>query len=300
MQTFVQSLVAGIGRRFHLPSAIRFPTILAVSGFCLQASAVVITTGGGAVTNFYDNFDFPGQLTAPGNTDADPIGGSPGSWSLTEDAGGSNINVIASTTLPDPGPAEGLNYLRIREPVSSSSRTRAVMNSVFSTGTVRADWMMYVPTNNISTISVIAFFPTSTGTDSIDSQSIASLFVPSGSDGFVNYRATNSAGTSLWVPLNGAANGGTVPYIAGTWQQWTFEVDLDTDLFRVAVENTFSSWLTNRNTGNLAALRFNTGAAGAGRQFYLDAQPVVIPEPASIALLGLASAVLLRLRRGAK
>lgn len=253
--------------------------------------AVLITTSGGSTTNFFDNFDSLGQLTAPGNTDADPIGGSPGSWTISEDASGSNINVIASVTPPDPGPFEGVNYLRIREPVSTSSRTRAVMNSQQSSGTVRADWMMYIPTNNVSTISVIAFFPTSG--DSIDSQSIASLFVPNGSDGFVNYRATNNT----WVALSGPGNGGTVPYTAATWEQWTFEVDLDTDLFRIGVENTFSSWLPNRNIGNVGALRFTAGSAGAGRFFFLDAVPATIPEPSTALLLGVAAALCCRARR---
>lgn len=262
--------------------------LLAISPF---SHAVVITTSSGSTTNFFDNFDSVGQLTAPGNTDADPIGGSPGSWTITEDASGSNINVIASVASPDPGPFEGVNYLRIREPVSSSSRTRAVFDSLQTSGTVRADWMMYIPTNGISAISTIAFFPT-TG-DSLDSQAIAVLHVPLGANSFVNYRTTSNT----WLTLNSVGNGGVVPYTAAVWEQWTFEVNLDTDLFRVGVENTFSSWLPNRNIGNVGALRFTAGAFGAGRFYFLDAVPAAIPEPSTALLLGVAAALCFRARR---
>ncbi len=257
-------------------------------GFVCAGQAVLVTSSGGTVTNFYDNFEGVGPFTE--TDDADPNNGAaPGSWTILEDTPvGTNIQVLTMSLFPSPGAIEGSNYLRIRQPNTAATRARAQFPSELSLGLLRADWMMYVPADGLSFPATISFFPASG--DSIDSQSIVSINTPVGGNSNVNYRTTSST----WVPLSSVANGGIVPYLANTWQQWTLEVDLDTDTFRVGVESAFSTWLPNRNIGNVGALRFSPGAQG--RSYYVDALPVVIPEPATGALLGLA-VLLRRLRR---
>ena len=125
--------------------AITMLAVIQVFALVGGARAVVVTTSGSSVIRFYDGFEAAHAVAGPTpayDFDADPDA-TIGSWTVDEDHF-RRVQVTDSITDPDPGPAQGLNYLRLDRPGAPYD---ARANAVFAQqvgGSLRASWMMHI------------------------------------------------------------------------------------------------------------------------------------------------------------
>ncbi len=209
-----------------------------------------------------------------------------GSWKHARDGGyagdGGLMIVESSASKPVPGPYLGRYYQHnLRGTAGEDAFSRAQFDGgAVSSGTLRADWMMYVADPNNS-VNAIAFWSDSGGN-------------PLG-----GIRADASGGGNLRVlgfDNNGAITGWdntSVPIAFGKWQHYSMEWTLGLPVMTVAVDGVSADVGAPAFPNAVTWVQFSPASAGA--EFFLD-DMVSIPEPASLVLLALGCVLAIRRR----
>jgi hypothetical protein len=103
--------------------------------------------------------------------------------------------------------------------------------------------------------------------------------------GSTNYSSNKTTSDGLGTGLFLSSN---------TWHKINISVDLDADLFAVAVDDQWSSAFSLAGSGAISAITFSHGLDQS--HLFIGS---TVPEPASLALIGLGSLLMLRRRRHA-
>ena len=176
---------------------------------------------------------------------------------------------------------QGNNFLSIARDLGGS-RTGVELGTAYSSGTLKAQFMVYIPTN---------------GGDGLPEENQVDLNFCGDLANEWNTRAVyfRALGGGTVTAYNNAVIDTTVPYAKDTWQEWTIETDLDNDQSRVTVRDPgtvgqTSAWYAN-HTGSMDSL--NVATPGALAAYAIDA----IPEPSTFALLIVGGLLALGVRR---
>ncbi|MAE62637.1 MAG: hypothetical protein CMJ18_00060 [Phycisphaeraceae bacterium] len=138
-------------------------------------------------------------------------------------------------------------------------------------GTVRAEWMAWMVSNH---------------TDAIGGTIALRTDGPGENRAGVSWNRV----TSTHADANGTDTG--IAIIPEQWQEWAVDYDLNANTFTVSIDGQTSPVINGGTAGpaNIGEVLL----AATFRDFIIDA--VIIPEPASMALLGLGGLMLLRRR----
>ena len=242
----------------------------------LAAQAVTITNTTTSTVLFSDDFESaPNVTTAPApdlSNPADPVA-NVGSYFIAQ-PGGSALQVTNATTSPDPGPAEGINYLRDFRNFDDGSNNQGfglVPTAAQTTAGQKIQMSMMV---NVGANSAAFFGPSVTSPNGTLAGAFAYIIASSsaaGGTGFVrNYDGASSVNTS-------------VPFVEGVWQRWDLVFTVGSNLYDLTVAGNSQTGIVGFGTGgNFAGIEFFNGSgSNGGGSFYLDA----VPEPTSLTLL---------------
>jgi len=225
--------------------------------------AVEVTHNGSTV--FFDSFE--GAATG-GFPD-------PNLWSIPQMATGAATITVLDPNSAGPGPFHGANYVRLAgDPNGGDEVAMQVDFGSFTTGMVRADFMMYVTGLNEGSGGSL-LLGTSPG---FEFRVLASWDQDGESppDGTLNLLGS------------GWAEPGDVPIPRDVWHPWTFLFDLKTaddgsdDTYEVIVDGASSGVLpAGRNHPDVGSLRITMRSTFVDT-YYVDA----VPEPSSILISG--------------
>ena len=236
--------------------------------FASQAQALLVTNDGSQV--FFDTF----ENGTPGNLPDTPDTSEVGTWT----PGGTGA-AWTITNAGIPGAYSGSQYLQ-GNLSAGFPPARFDFASAASSGTVKSAFMYYLPTG-ASDFAPLTF----------------RLFV----NGVQNDRIfglSHLSGLALYDEENGASNG-AVLFVKDEWNKVEVEYTIGAATAAVTITNSLGA-----QTGNINAKAVNVGAPITGGVFftfsstnngaiYIDD----IPEPASLALVGLGGALMLRRKR---
>jgi hypothetical protein len=244
----------------------------------IAISAFTVLAGFGpaqATIVFQDDFETAPEVSsaAPrtsGDVDADPVA-QVGTWNVNDRL---NVNSDQVTNYPTPGLQGGNNYGRMVDP--SSSEWRAIYTSPQTEKVTLDTWI------NVHEVSMRLFLRDAGGAN------IGGwLTWGEGGAGMMGYRYAGS-----W-------NNTAVPYTPDTWQHLTVVAHFASQTMDLTLDGNTQTGIPFY--GTIADFGEAFFAAGGSTQaVYLDnvvAYTGEIPEPASAALMGMASLLVLRRRR---
>ena len=226
------------------------------------AHAVKIEAG--PTTVFFDTFE----------------GYTPGS----QPAWSSSTATTLVTNAPVPGPAEGAQYLGLDRPVGPAfQQTVAQVDfGAVSSGALTASFRVFIPATAPNDVLQMSLTPNSP---------------PGNADIFGAPVWLTTSGNDVHTYTGPPAQTDTltgVTFVKGAWQTWkviyTFNPSTNDDTFTVSVDGMTSAPINAggySNVGDPANLRYLNFRVGDVGTFYLDA----VPEPGSVAIVGLAAAV---------
>ncbi|RKY07591.1 MAG: hypothetical protein DRP56_05465 [Planctomycetota bacterium] len=236
--------------------------VVAVAVVTQSASAVLVTNG--ATTLFYDDFESnttASTAAAPDATgDYDPDAASVGSWGVT--AG--DADKIQVTSFGTPGTPEGVNYLR---QTGGGAHSYAQFSSAQTAGTLHFEALVN-PTTTAAGVN----------TTPVGFQDSGGLWGP-----FIVLQAgkVQSYTGGTYVPV------GSLTYTVGTWAVLEIDWTVGASTCDVTFGGTTVTGVgTRSNAASMDRVRFSDVS-------YYDA----VPEPATMALLGLGSLVMLRRKK---
>lgn len=246
--------------------------------FAGSLCAITVTNTTTDTILFADDFESApsvGSLAFPDHTgDHDPDNGLlPGFWSISEpdvafagDRQG-NVQVINRTDSPDPGPSQGMNYLRIgREDADSNPGTDAMFDIPATSGqTIFVDLMF--ATNHSGNSSNGGIYLRGTTTTSSDAHITTTSFTPGGT-----VRNNNGLGQS---------NSG-LSYNPSGWNRLMIEYTVGATEFTLWVNGESQVLSTRASEGGFGAdvtsiTMVRTQGHHQGVQLYLDAVPEPLP-----------------------
>ena len=208
----------------------------------------------------------------------DTVGGQPttsvGTWANTN--GNSTVQNAAV-----PGASEGSQYLRLIRP--SGVVTISDFGTV-SSGTVTASFRAFIPVGSLDYVMQMSL------TKNLD----ASFADVNAAPVWITVQGNNV--NTYVAPGGDAAETSTgVTFLKGVWQTWKVVYTLNPsttndDTFTVSVDGMTSAPINAGGYGNVldpSSLRYLDFRVGDNGTFYLDA----VPEPGSLAILGLVAAV---------
>lgn len=277
-----------------------FRTIVAMTavGLATAASHAVIIKDGSNNTLFYDNFEGVSPVSTTDHPDAsgdyDPVAIT-GAWTNAEPSGITRSVQVANYGTP--GAFQGTQYLRnVRQTSTSSTATNSFATfALQTTGTLHAEFMYYAVNTASLPEKNFGFGIQLTEDDSPsfgDKTASDYRFLLGNriSDHMIRHYAPNAGDN------NGTYTDTGVTYIPNQWQKWVVDVDLNARTYSFSIDGgTPSAALPffSINQSASGTFYFNNGADSSA--FLLDA----VPEPASIAMFGLAGLLLAGRRRGA-
>ena len=212
---------------------------------------------------FHDNFE-SGDFSAP----------SFGTWVNTGSV--NSVNVITSTTPPNPGPFEGAHYVsNFRQTLLTNSEGNldgSFITQSTAGDTLRFSTMLYFPANSGS-------FRAALFLDNGDFTSAGGIVGPDG-----NGDVLAEVGSGFGVVDTG------IHYTPDAWQRWDITYVLGASTFSVSVDGINATGLPTHATGPFSKLEINNGNGNAGT-FFVDAVPT--PEPGSLVALLLPASLLM-------
>lgn len=236
-------------------------TLMAVA-FCLTPAFAVEVVNNGS-TLFFESFE-SGTHQAP-----------PPDWSF---GGNSEVWVFdTAQALPahaPPNATDGTKYLSVgNNPAANGYILRSI--TPVNTGTLTATWNMWVVGNHTDAVGGTVAFRT-------------------------NPQGENRAGISFNRAVSGNADGNGVDtgitLVPETWQKWVVDYNFNgagaaDDTWQLSIDGVASPLISGGTVGpdNIGEILI----AASFRDFFIDA----VPEPASLALVGLGGLALLRRRR---
>jgi hypothetical protein len=241
-----------------------------------SASVMNVTTG---QTLFYDDFEGLGlavchtDYSNNSGGDFDPTGGSPGSWSISED-GADRIQVTDAVGvygplgpgLYQPGANQGNNYLRIMRDGGEPMAFQVFSPQSTPGHHIRFSQMVYIDAANATTDNPISIA-------GLDSNGSLRFDVITNNSPLYTASVGNYNGTG-WPPA-------AIPisYALGQWQKWQIDYTVGAGTYDLSIgESTVSGLSTFAGGGDLASIRIFSSSLS-----YID--EVKVPEPSSVVLL---------------
>lgn len=245
-------------------------SLLVVALMQAKASATTITNVTTGTTLFSDDYEGVSASTVPAPDTSGSFypTASVGSW----EAGGSDlacVQVTSSTTSPDPGAAEGSNYLRLYRDGSAHNSlvARPTLSAIqsISDQVIRFSTMVYIP-----------------GDSAVDYRGVFRMY---GGDGSNDYRRvvldTMSGGKLDYTTSDGVAHEMSgISYTTDVWQRWDLEYAVGTLAFTLAIDGGSPVSGTAFSAGDVYQCKFENGTGTPGA-IYLDA----VPEPGTLWLM---------------
>ena len=205
-------------------------------------------------------------------------------WEILYEIYGGSLEVVDGSGAGDPAPFEGSQYVKLQGDDAAADGPYLTMEAdlgSLTTGTIHAEWMVYIPSNSNPGGSAGGL------RTSPSREPRVSQFWNLDSIGQVQgqWNDLGSADYSRRDPPNTT----DIPYTADTWQKWEIDFDLGTaddgsdDRYVVTVDGissgTLTTWREHSDVGSINfGLRYGNGD---GDIFYVDA----VPEPSTILIL---------------
>jgi hypothetical protein len=217
-----------------------------------------------------------------------PAAASSGTWEWAAINYGASFNV---STDASPGPNEGSQYLTVdKTSLPNSGYIRANFASAATTGSVNMQWKTYV--DSTAGVSGTNYYICGPGTGTGG----AKFFFTMGADGV------------LTSDINGTGSGIPDVVPVDKWITAEFDYVLGADSFDLTLDGTTTNVSLDGpkvheagnfdgKISNFAGLLIRDGGGSSTFKSHIDSIGGVIPEPASLSLLGLGGLMLLRRRR---